>query len=125
MKKYLLALLFLLPIILFAAGNDDTITVTKVQPQFTISLAGNATTGYAWAPTTYDGRLVELLSSDYVANPNKKLMGAPGTFVFTFKARSVAFSMPQSTPITFVYSRPWITDKTGVVQVQYTVSTMQ
>lgn len=124
MKKYLLNLLFLLPMFVFAASNN-TITVKQIQPQFTISLPGNATTGYAWTPMTYDSHLVELLSSDYVSNQNKKLMGAPGTFIFTFKALSPAFAMPQSTVINFIYSRPWIADKTNAEQQQYTVSFVQ
>ena len=124
MKKYLIALLFLLPIFVFAA-DTNAVTVKSIQPQFTISLAGNATTGYVWLPTTYDSHLIELLSSSYVTNKNTKLMGAPGTFVFTFKALPAAFSAPQSTTITFMYSRPWVADKTDAEQVQYTVNIVQ
>jgi predicted secreted protein len=124
MKKYLIALLFLLPIFVFAA-DTNAVTVKSAQPQFTISLPGNATTGYVWLPTTYDSHLIKLLSSSYVTDKNTKLMGAPGTFVFNFKALSAAFSAPQSTTITFMYSQPWVTDKTGAEQVQYTVNIVE
>lgn len=126
MKKYLVALLFLLPILTFAANSAATsIHVTSTQPEFTIALPGNATTGYAWSVSHYDQQLLELLASSYVTNKNTTLMGAPGTFVFTFKALPAAFSKPETTSIIFVYARPWIADKNHAEQQTYTINITQ
>ena len=123
MRNYFLTLLFLLPCLAFAA-DDNTITVSQEQPQFTITLAGNPTTGYGWFVNSYNSQLVKLLSSTYVQNKHPAgMVGVPGQFVFTFEAIPAAFvHTPQATPVTFIYARPWETGNTQVEEQRYTVS---
>lgn len=122
MKKYFLALLFLLPFFVFA--DDAPITVTSQQPQFIITLPGNPTTGYSWLVSAYNGRLIKALSSSYQENNHPAgMVGVSGTFTFTFEVLSAAFNTPQSTTVTFIYTRPWIADKTDAAEEKkYTVN---
>ncbi len=66
--------------------NKD-ITV-KVGETFTIELASNVTTGYAWQlASKIKPNVVELVSSEYVADENPEMMvGTAGVEKWTFKA---------------------------------------
>jgi len=87
-------------------NTTATQIVSATEPQFTVQLPGNATTGYQWYLTHYDRNLIALVSYHYnVTNP--KLMGSGGTAVFVFKALPTMFVVPQQTALTFNYGRAW------------------
>ena len=116
MKKYLIAL-SLLPGVLLAASH--VMTVSAKQQDFTIKMRANPTTGYRWFLQSYDKSLLKAVSYQYVASKNPKLIGAPGTAVFTFAPTQEAFAVPQSTTITFEYARSWM-PKSGTAR-SYTI----
>ena len=77
------------------------------QPQFTIKLKSNPTTGYTWLLREYDTQLITPVRHEFVANKEKKLTGAPGYDFWTFQVKPEAFVVPQQRTIHFVYVRPW------------------
>jgi predicted secreted protein len=66
-------------------GNNkqEQNTTVKKGDEFTITLESNPTTGYQWIPMFNPG-IISLVSHSF--QPSSRLMGAPGTDVFTFKA---------------------------------------
>jgi inhibitor of cysteine peptidase len=60
--------------------------ITAVQGQnFTITLRSNPSTGYHWEPQ-FDSTALTLTNSVFVGDPNPhKLVGVPGSQVFTFQ----------------------------------------
>ncbi|MDR3492880.1 MAG: protease inhibitor I42 family protein [Gammaproteobacteria bacterium] len=84
-----------------------TIMVAAHQPEFTIKLKSNPTTGYSWFLKEYPKKLIEPVKHVYEAPQNKKLMGAPGYEFWTFKMKSESFVVPHHVMIQFVYARPW------------------
>lgn len=82
------------------------IMVQADQPEFTITLKSNPTTGYSWFLRDYHTDLIKPVKHEFIAG-NPKLMGAPGQEVWTFRAKPAAFSVPQQTLIRMVYARPW------------------
>lgn len=104
--------------------EDKTgITVTADQPQFTIKLKSNPTTGYLWFLRDYDHNLLTPLKHVFEANTDKKLMGAPGYEIWVFKMKPTAFIVPQQTVIRLIYSRPWDGDDQSK-QIAFRVSTI-
>lgn len=88
-----------------AKNKTSSVVVDAKQPQFSIKLPGNPTTGYQWTVKQYDKTVVQLLSSEYV--PSKPaLVGSGGITVFSFTLLPRA-SYPSSVPIQFQYARPW------------------
>ena len=89
-----------------AVGESDsgkTFTIA-LNTTVTISLAGNATTGYSWSVTKLEGAAVEQVGDiQYVTNPAPaRMVGVGGTSLATFRAAKAG----QST-ITLGYARPW------------------
>ncbi|EKD55322.1 MAG: hypothetical protein ACD_60C00015G0030 [uncultured bacterium] len=82
-------------------------TVSENNPQFTIKLTSNPTTGYRWFLRNYDANLIQPVKHAFLAADNKKLIGAPGYEVWRFKVKPAGFSVPQQTIIRFVYARPF------------------
>jgi len=83
------------------------VAVTSKEPEFIIKLKSNPTTGYSWFLRTYDTRFLTPIKHVYEGATNKKLMGAPGYEMWTFRVKPGAFAFPQQTLLRFVYSRPW------------------
>jgi len=83
-----------------------SIQVVKDQPEFTIKLRSNATTGYAWFIVNYDKQLMTVESHSYHA-PDAKVVGAAGYQLWKFKAKPGAFIAPQMTSIEMSYTKPW------------------
>jgi inhibitor of cysteine peptidase len=133
MKKYVVSLLCGLAIQSVMAAQAPTvytqdkqaISVSDNNPEFVIQLKSNATTGYSWFLRDYDAKLIQPIKHVYEAPANKKLMGAPGLEVWTFKAKPAAFAVPQQTMIRFVYTRPWDADSSQSTQLVYSVTTAQ
>jgi inhibitor of cysteine peptidase len=97
------------------------IAVTKDNPDFSIKLKSNPSTGFSWFLREYNPNL--MTPNKYVViPPEKKLVGASGYEVWTFHMTSKAFVVPQQTMIRFVYARPWsANDQTK--QLAFRVST--
>jgi inhibitor of cysteine peptidase len=81
--------------------NDDGRTIElRVGETARIRLPENATTGYRWAPESYDAELVELSppEPDYPS----KAVGSGGEVLFTVKARK-----PGETELVLKNWREW------------------
>ncbi len=87
-----------------------SISVSANQPEFTIKLKSNPTTGYSWFLKSYSEKLIQPVKYVFQAPQDKKLMGAPGYELWTFRAKPDAFVVPQQTSLSFAYARPWETD---------------
>jgi inhibitor of cysteine peptidase len=76
----------------------------KLNQEFTIALGSNITTGYSWQPE-YDLNILTLVGNEYKeGDTTGKIVGAPGTEYFHFKATRTGNSQ-----ISFTYYRPWET----------------
>jgi inhibitor of cysteine peptidase len=87
--------------------QKTSILVTADHPEFSIKLKSNPTTGYSWFLRECNQRYIEPLKQSYQAPENKKLMGAPGYEIWTFRVKPEAFTVPHQKPLRFVYARPW------------------
>jgi len=84
---------------------------------FEIMLEANATTGFSWEIAEIDEDIVQLMESEYIADPNAEgLVGKGGKAVFRFEAVGRG-----ETALKLVYRRSWETDveplRTQIVQV--------
>ena len=87
------------------ATDTLTINVDPAKPQFVVTLPANPTTGYQWKATTYDKKILRMMSRHYVARKTG-LIGSGGKMVFTF-ALIKGKSYPEFTQMEFMYARPW------------------
>ena len=85
-------------VVVGAAANGTTIGLHRADT-LVVRLAGNATTGYRWAPAQVPASL-HLVSSRYAA-PVQARLGQGGTYVFRFAARA------GSGTLVLRYARPW------------------
>lgn len=102
--------------------KNTNFLVAATAPQFTIKLKSNPTTGYSWFLRDYDTHLIKLVKHQYVAGANKKMIGAGGYELWTFRVLPAGFIAPQQTLVRLVYSRPWEGAETGT-QLVFSVST--
>ena len=102
--------------------DKPVVMVQSTNPEFTIKLKSNPTTGYTWFLRGYDATILEPIKKHYEASPNKKLLGAPGYETWTFRVKAHGFVVPMQTFIRFVYSRPWEMNSQAK-QVVFQVST--
>ncbi len=99
------------------------VMATKNQSQFVIQLKSNPTTGYAWFLRDYNGDLIQPVKHEFKPAEDKKLMGAPGYELWTFKVKAAGFVVPQQTTVRFVYTRPWeVVDSTTQLIFKVTTS---
>ena len=69
----------------------------------TVKLGSNPSTGYQWGDAEISSEtVITQISHKYNEPENTELMGAPGTDVFVFDAKTTG-----SATITISYSRPW------------------
>jgi inhibitor of cysteine peptidase len=87
--------------------DKPTIALSADSNQFSIQLKSNPSTGYSWFLKDYDANLIEPIKHEFLTNKDKKLIGAPGYQLWTFKVKPAAFIVPQQTRLRFVYVRPW------------------
>lgn len=85
---------------------NKSIVVAQANPEFTISLAANPTTGYSWHVESYRHHLVSIVSHQFRPSTTK-LVGAGGVETWTFKVQPEAFVAPHVTKIKMLYARPW------------------
>ncbi|EKD73353.1 MAG: hypothetical protein ACD_45C00348G0002 [uncultured bacterium] len=98
----------------FAANANSVYTEDKLavmvlanHPEFIIKLKSNPTTGYSWFLRSYDANLIQPVKHVFEPPADKKLMGASGYDVWTFRIKPAGFVVPQQTVMRFVYARPW------------------
>src|SRR6056297_3167536 len=84
-------------------SSKKAILVNEKQPQFSITLQSNPTTGFSWFLSKYNGKLIQIVSHKYIA-PSSKLMGAPGHEVWTFRVTKEGFVVPRTMKIEMVYA---------------------
>ncbi len=112
LSLFLIANLFL-PLAAFAAAipvyteQKTSIVATTSQPEFIIKLKSNPTTGYSWFLREYNANYLQPVKHRYQAAENRKLIGASGYELWTFKMKPEAFNVPRQMPLRFVYARPW------------------
>jgi inhibitor of cysteine peptidase len=104
--------------------TDDkpVVTVISSQPVFVVKLKSNPTTGYSWFLREYNSNLLEPLKHSFEASTDKKLMGAPGFELWTFRVKNAGFVVPQQTSIRFIYSRPWEVEDASAKQIVFKVT---
>src|SRR5437879_1870634 len=83
------------------------VIVPSNQPTFAIKLKSNPTTGFSWYLKSYDSNVLQPVKHVFVPPANRKLIGATGYEVWTFRVKPNGFSVPMQTTIQFVYGRPW------------------
>lgn len=87
--------------------------VTSSNPVFSIKLKSNPTTGYSWYLRSYDTNVLQPVKHIFEQPENRKLLGAPGYEVWTFRVKPDGFKVPMQTMIRFVYARSWQIDEQG------------
>ena len=90
--------------------HKTPIIVTQKNPEFTITLKSNRTTGFSWGVKKIDSKMMTLVCHKYVAPQDKKLVGAPGYEEWTFKAiypTTYKFAVNQVGHVVMQYARPW------------------
>lgn len=104
--------------------QKTSVFATADQPEFIIKLKSNPTTGYSWFLREYNTHYLEPVKHEFKAAENRKLVGAPGYEVWTFKLKPAAFAVPLQTTLRFVYARPW--EKSGqTTGLVFWVSTLE
>jgi inhibitor of cysteine peptidase len=94
------------------ASNDPytdasrAITVTADNPEFSIRLKSNPTTGYRWYLKAWPNNWLKVIGLNYSAN-NTALVGSGGEEVWHFKVLPKAFSARMLMSIEFVSIQPW------------------
>ena len=101
--------------------EKTNIMVSANHPTFSIKLKSNPTTGFMWILREYDSNLITPVKRQFV-QPTKKLIGAPGYEIWTFKAKPEALVVPQQTTIRLIYARPWQGSE-GATQLVFHVTT--
>jgi inhibitor of cysteine peptidase len=99
------------PVRLTEADNGRAVTV-KAGEDIQVVLKGNPTTGYSWTSTMSDQAVLQQQGDPVYAqgNTNPSIVGAGGTFTFTFKAAAAG-----QVTLKFDYARPF---DTGVAPIQ-------
>lgn len=111
------------------ASNDPytdatrAITVTADNPEFSIRLKSNPTTGYRWYLKTWPNTWLQVIGLDYTAD-NTALAGSGGEEVWHFKVSPKAFNARMLMSIEFVSIQPWNMQKvaTSPSQTFYVVT---
>jgi inhibitor of cysteine peptidase len=93
------------PVKLTEADNGRTIT-SKVGDGIQVILGGNPTTGYSWTTSLSDADKAVLQQQGDALyaqqSTDSSIVGAGGTFTFTFKATAAG-----QVTLKFNYARPW------------------
>lgn len=119
--KTVVALLFLLPLSLFAkevrlsAADTDRSICLEVGDTLKVVLQGNPTTGYTWNLSPLETHSLSLVEKSY--KPSSSRCGAGGTYTFTFSAISKG-----TTTLVLTNSRSW---EKGIPPIQTFESTVE
>ena len=90
---------------IYTEGKRD-ILVSSSEPQFTIKLKSNPSTGYAWFLRRYNATFLIPIKHRFQQG-NNQLIGGSGVELWTFRVKPKAFLVPQQTVIRMIYARPW------------------
>ena len=82
------------------SADDGRRVPVHVGDELNLHLAENATTGYRWAPDSYDAALLELLEA--TANYPNTAVGSGGEALFRFRALG-----PGASELSLKYWRHW------------------
>ncbi len=100
----------------YAEADSGKTIELSVGQKLTITLRGNATTGYVWQMAKgTDGKIVKKISDKYTAD-NTGLVGSGGDHVWTYQAVAAG-----ETTITLNYLRPWEKSVPPAKTLKYTV----
>lgn len=84
--------------------------IKSSEKRLVVTLKGNRTTGYSWALSGYDAKLLKPISYRYISDKHAPGMtGVGGVSTWIFDVLPAAHTVPQVTTITWVYGRPWNT----------------
>lgn len=101
----------------YSESDSGTTIETKVGKQFTVSLRGNATTGFTWQMAKgTDSAVVKKVKDIYTAENRGGMVGVGGTHVWTFKAVKAG-----STKIELLYQRTWEKKTVPANTLEYTI----
>jgi len=84
---------------------DMPIHVKSDQPEVTVRLPANRSTGYSWVLVSYDKEAVTPISSHYNP-PAEGQIGATGESVWVFRVNDSAFQVPHVIRIRMAYVKP-------------------
>lgn len=104
------------PLALTAENNGGQVEV-KAGEEFTVSLAGNPSTGYTWEVIDLDPALFELVGEPEFVSDSPDLIGSGGSLTLTFKALQAG-----TATLSLVYHRPWETDVEPIDTFSVTVT---
>lgn len=82
------------------------VVVYQNAPEFSIKVASNPSTGFAWYLSGYDRAFIKPMNHRYYPASDAKV-GAPGYEVWVFKAMPEAFVVPSMLQVKMVYARPF------------------
>lgn len=102
---------------------EKSIMVSPSQPEFSLRLASNPTTGYSWFIKRYNQHFLTLEKHQFFP-PTSQIVGAGGVDLWVFKVKPEAFIAPHIFKIKLVYARPWEADKNNKT-TDFTVITQQ
>lgn len=107
----------------FYNEQKSNVVVVQDEPEFTIKLKSNPSTGFSWFLREYNTDLILPLKHRLIKS-DSKLAGADGIEEWTFRMKHLGFSVPQQTVLRFVYSRPW-QGAEGATSLVFRVSTIE
>ncbi|OGV29733.1 MAG: hypothetical protein A3E88_04090 [Legionellales bacterium RIFCSPHIGHO2_12_FULL_35_11] len=107
-KYFRLWALFLFLSYSLVGCTKDNVQVTVNNPEFTIYLPSNPTTGFLWTVSDYDKSLFEFVNNQYISS-KIGIPGAGGNTLFTFKLIKLT-NYPSNAVIKFKHSRSWEPD---------------
>ena len=114
--KKLIGMAFLTPVLSVGVAAPvvkapQSVTSEMVKPgekKLVVTLKESPTTGYSWALSSYDAKLLKPVSFSYAEDKHARgMVGVGGVSTWTFEVLPVAHTVPQVTSITWTYGRPW------------------
>ena len=88
---------------------NTTIRVSEKNPEFSIRVKSNSTTGFQWRVKQIDDNVLEFIGKKYIKS-RSKLIGSGGETVMKFKLKK-ASRYPASTALMLFYSQQWNPNK--------------
>lgn len=96
-----------------------SVVASSTDPEFTIKIQSNPSTGFSWFLRDYNDKLLQPLTRKVLS---AEKVGEAQYEVWTFRLKPAAFIVPQQTLIRFVYVRPWENEEASK-QLVFKIST--
>jgi predicted secreted protein len=90
-----------------AANNSTVVQLAPNNITFKVTLKSNPTTGFMWYLVKNNDKMIVPVSAKFSPPANKKMIGAPGSVTWTFRATPDAFAVPRKIIVQLLYARPW------------------